>query len=78
MLETSKNRNKKLYDRQIKQLDLKLTDKVLLKTEGTHKLSPLYSGPYEIVEIDNSNIKIKHNTSGTESIVHKNRLIKYI
>lgn len=55
-----------------------MNDKVLLKTEGKHKLSPLYSGPFQITDIDNVNAKIKHFETGKESIVHKNRLIKYI
>ena len=74
----SKNNNKKHYDKNSKPLLLAVGCKVLLKNmnnKTNKKVSPIYEGPYEIVEVnspENSTIKIGNK----QKLVHNN-LLKY-
>lgn len=74
LIEKSKERNKKYYDRNINPINLKTGDQVMMKKEPYNKHQPIYDGPFEIIELDNENVKININNKLT--LVHKNRLIK--
>lgn len=72
-----KTKTKDYYDRNIRPIDFKVGDKVLIrnnfkKGEG-RKLQPLYIGPYVIVDvISDTNVKIK--IDGKLKIYHKNNI----
>lgn len=78
---SSKEKSKEYYDKNIKQLKLKVGDKVLLRNEEkkagkTKKLQSLYKGPYEVITIDSDvNCTIKINKKLIK--VHMNRLKKF-
>lgn len=69
-----KQDSKETYDKGTKQLKLEVGDLVLLKISATRKkLTPLYHGPYEVIEINsntNTTIKIKNQLRK----VHNNNL----
>lgn len=49
---------------------------VLLKNEARHKLDPIYTGPFEVLEDQGTNCKIIDKNKHT--IVHKNRIKPYL
>lgn len=55
-------------------LDVRIGDKVLVEVTQRRKMDPLYEGPYTVVEISNTNCKLKSNNRNIE--VHKNKLRK--
>ena len=65
---------KQNYDTKIKRKfkDFKIGDLVLIKKENNHKLELIYNGPFEILDVDESNVFIK--TGPNISKVHKNRV----
>lgn len=73
LLKTKEN-SKVYYDKKISPYYFKINDKVLIKNESrTSKLSPIWKGPYEIVEVyDDLNVSI--NERGKIKRVHVNRL----
>lgn len=58
-----------------KPISFKIGEKVLITNEGRKKNDPFYSGPYEIIDIDFSNVKLK--IKNDYKLVHKDRLKKY-
>ncbi|HBK82994.1 MAG TPA: hypothetical protein DDZ41_05260 [Flavobacterium sp.] len=75
----SKNRNKTIFDRKASKNSknyFKINDTVLLRNENTNKLGPIYSGPYIINDIKESNVLIENTKNKKQYLVHKNRLIK--
>ena len=76
-LENYKLNNKRRYDKNINPINLEIMDKVLLRDNAAHKLEPMFKGPYQIKEINNTNAEIEDCTTGKCLTVHKNRLVKY-
>jgi hypothetical protein len=74
----------KHYDRQSHTIPYQIKQHVWLTTEThepghTHKFTPKYDGPYEIVEQTGPvNYKIQHIASGKVRTTHHNRLRPYI
>lgn len=67
--------NKQIYDKNAKNLDIRMGDQILLKTQAkTDKFQPVYEGPYEVLETYNEYIEIKKN--GRRVKVHKNLIKK--
>lgn len=76
LLIQSKELNKKIYDKNLNNVQFKLLNKILIVDEK-HKMNPIYESPYTIKEIDNNNVTIQHDITNKQKIVHKNRIIKY-
>lgn len=55
---------------------LSIGDKVYLKLENRRKLDIVQDGPYIIIDLDESNATIKHQTTANILKVHRTRLIK--
>lgn len=58
MLEGHKISNKKIYDLKIKNMEIALGDKVLLRNEVSHKLVAKYTGHFKIESVEDRNIII--------------------
>ena len=76
LLKISKFKNKKIYDQKQNPLEFKINDMILLKNEPYNKFKPIYSGPFKIIEIKESNIII-NDLNNHPIKVHKDRVIKY-
>lgn len=76
-LEISKAKNKLSYDKKVTNVKFNLNDSVLLRNEQRNKLEPLYSGPFVILEILESNVKLRNLKTNKEIVVHKNRIVKW-
>lgn len=74
MIERAKMQNKKLYDKNINEIDLIPNDMIKLKREPYNKLQSMFTGPLRVKEIDKENAIIVINDK--EVTVNKNRLIK--
>lgn len=74
LLDRSKIERKESIDKIANPLDLEVGDKVYLKVGNKKKLDNPYKGPYEVVELNGVNSKIKINNEIKE--VHNNRLKK--
>lgn len=72
-----KERQKIYYDRNSKNIEVKIGDKILLKNETGHKLDGKYTGPYKVISLkDNGNIEISVKGNKNQ-IVHKDRIKIY-
>lgn len=72
---TQKMINKQYYDKNAKNLDIQVGDKILLKTQNkTDKFQHIYDGPYEVLTANNDYVEIKRNNSRVK--VHKNLIKK--
>lgn len=69
---------KNTYDKKTRPIDLKLQDKVLLVDYTSHKLKPIYKGPYIITKIDNNNVELLNINNQKTLITHKNNIRKYM
>lgn len=74
-LEKCKLERKLRYDKSKKTVDYKIGDKIMLRNNLTHKLDPIYKGPYIIIEEKSPNVIIKIDNKIVE--VHKNRIKLY-
>ena len=73
LIDKAKLISKFYYDKNSKTQTIKLNDKVFLKDDAGHKLSSIFKGPYQVVELyENGNCKISCGNKTT--VVHKNRL----
>lgn len=61
----------------INPIDLKIGSKVKLQNITKNKFDHVYSGPYEVTKILESNVEILDSKLKTKQIVHKNRLSLY-
>ena len=52
-------------------IKININDTVWLKKENRRKLDPVYSGPFQVIEIKHPNVKIKHKLYKDCQIVHK-------
>lgn len=60
----------------INPININLNDKVWLRSENRKKLDAVFTGPFEVIELDHPNAKIKHCKTNEVQKVHKNRLIR--
>ena len=69
-----KENRKERFDRDNKTREVKLEigNLVLLKNESRKKLDPIYTGPYEVLEEEGVNCRIKYGSKSL--VVHKNRI----
>jgi len=72
---SDKLKRKSDYDKSANPVTYKPGDLVLVRSETGSKLSPIYNGPYEVVEELSPNVKIKKD--GKYVILHKNRTKMY-
>lgn len=77
ILTKTKEKTKLLYDKQAKQLDLRINDKIMIIDNTRNKHDPIYIGPFVVIDIDNENVKII-NDKNKEKTIHKNNVRKYI
>lgn len=78
VFQTIQNRKQKRTNKlnqTVKPTDLIIGDIVYLQIENRQKLQPVYSGPYQIETLNDSNAIIIHH-NGKRQEVHKSRLIK--
>lgn len=75
LINKMKERNKKLHDQNVNPIQVKIGDIVKIKKEPYDKFRPIYDGPFEVLEVKDSNITVKKN--GNPYDIHKNRIIKY-
>lgn len=67
--------NKKYYDENTKELDIKIGDLVLMKNQvKSHKFQPVYDGPFEVKNAEDAYVEIIKN--GKHVKVHKNLIKK--
>lgn len=76
LIEKVKIANKKMYDKKINPIILKIGDMVKIAKQPYDKFKYIYDGPYEIKQIDGTNVEITLE-DGKPYKIHKNRLIKY-
>lgn len=76
LLKSSKERNKKNYDKKLNEKSFKINDKVLALSNA-HKLGNRYDGPFTVIEVSEHNVKIKDDVSNKIKTMHKNRIVKY-
>lgn len=74
LIEKSKRKNKIQYDKNKAIKEISLNDEVLLYNLPYNKFKPTYSGPYIVIEVNESNVKITDNKKQTQT-VHKDRVI---
>ena len=75
MIENAKIKRKNIYDKNINPINIDIGDLVYLKNENRKKLDNPYKGPYEVIELNGVNTRIKIGFNVKE--VHNNRLKKY-
>lgn len=75
LLEKSKDKRIQQQDNK-NPIDIQINDEVWLKKENRKKLDQIYLGPFQVVEINHPNVKIKNKLNNEFQTVHKNRLIK--
>lgn len=76
LLELAKSKRISIQSEESYPIEVKVTDKVWLKNENNRKLDPTYIGPFEVVDINHPNLKIR-NRDGKLQTVHKNRVRKH-
>lgn len=76
LLEKSKSIRNQSHKPKENPIVVAIGDQVWLKKENRRKLDPVYSGPFEIVQIIHPNVKIRNIINQDEQIVHKNRIIQ--
>lgn len=78
LLENSKEKAKKFYDRNIRPLNVKVGEKVLLNDFTRHKLlDPMYKGTFTVLENKQYNLVLKNDNNQKIIEVHKNNIRKF-
>lgn len=75
LLTEYKQKMKKIYDRKIKPIEIKLNDKILIKKEPYDKFKQIYDGPFTVISINEPNVRYKDKNDKIKEI-HKNRIVK--
>ena len=75
LITNAKIKRKQVYDKNINPINIDIGDLVYLKNENRKKLDNPYKGPYEVIELNGVNTKIKIGSNVKK--VHNNRLKKY-
>lgn len=76
LIEKVKIANKKTYDKNTNPIQLKIGDMVKIVKQPYDKFRYIYDGPFEVKQIDGSNVEIILE-NGNPYKIHKNRMIKY-
>ena len=76
LLETSKEKRVPKQKQQSNPIEIQIGDKVWLKKENQRKLDPVYTGPFDVTDVQHPNVKIKNQLTNENQTVHKNRIIK--
>ena len=76
LVEQNKLKNKKLFDRFAKPIDLNINDEILLQKFPYDKHKSIYEGPFLVKSINDVNITIVDKYSKKEKTVHKDRIRK--
>lgn len=58
ILEKYKEKMKINHDKNIKELDIKIGDRIKIKDEASHKLNSVYRGPYVVTEVNKANVTV--------------------
>lgn len=74
LLEKSKMRNKKYYDKTSKPLQIELNDLILIEKEPRDKHRAIYTGPFKTTKIIGSNVEYFDDKKMKTNIVHKDRV----
>lgn len=74
LLNKIKMTNKTYYDKNAKELNLEVGDKVYIENKPYNKFKPVYSGPFEIKSIDEPNVTIFDEKTNKTQLIHKNRI----
>ncbi|RYX80246.1 hypothetical protein EON73_05585 [bacterium] len=70
-----KIRNKNYFDKKTNIIDFKAGDKIKILNEPYNKFKYIYSGPFNVLEVEKENVIIDLN--GKKYKIHKNRIAKY-
>lgn len=74
-IDKMKVNNKHMYDRNANETDIRVGDKIKIRNEPYEKFKFTYSGPFEVIASDKTNVIIDLN--GKRYTIHKNRVLKY-
>lgn len=77
MLDKAKLTSKSQYDKTTRPISVKIGDLVLLEDNASHKLEPLFKGPFEIKELDDHGNCLLALDDARTMKVHKNRLRQF-
>lgn len=77
ILENEKCKRTSKINSNLKPLNFKLNDLVLLKLHNRKKLDPLFTGPFKILEINEPNVKLLDIAKGTTQTVHMSQITNY-
>lgn len=75
-LEKAKALRKSVYDKIANDLDIQIGDFVLVTNESRHKFESWFTGPYEVIGVQNPNCTVK-DKKGNPMTIHKNRVRLY-
>lgn len=76
LINKHKARNKLLYDKAARPLNLRVRDMVLVEKQPYEKYKNIYEGPFQVQKVDGVNVIILDETKKTLKTIHKNRLRK--
>lgn len=77
LIEKYKLKMKAQYDNNLRTFDIKIGDKIKIRDDSSHKLEPVYRGPFLVKNIDNSNIIALNEKKNKLVSVHKDRTLPY-
>lgn len=75
LIEKIKIRNKIQYDKDINVVKFNVGDRIKIINQPYDKFKYIYSGPFEIIKVEDKNVII--NLNGKEYKIHQNRIIQY-
>lgn len=76
LINKHKIKNKKIYDKTAKPLDINTNDKVLIQKEPRNKHESIYQGPYTVIRSNEANVTVLDEKTQKEKTFHKNRVHK--
>lgn len=77
LIQKMKLRNKNYYDKNSKPLDVNINDQVVVTTEPYNKHKEIYTGPFIVKEIKDSNLLLLNEKTNKLKKIHKDRIRKY-
>lgn len=76
LLAKRKQESKIAADAHIRELNIKINDKVLV-LGNNHKLESVYDGPFTVTAISEYNVTVRNDSNKKQKTIHKNRIIKF-
>lgn len=70
-----KLKTQKHYDKKLNEIKLKIGNKIKVRNEPYNKFKNIYSGPFNVLQIEDKNIVI--DLKGQPYTIHKDRVLKY-